>query len=324
MKIIQYILNAAVLVPLLALAAGYFGFLHPAFDSLGHFRFHFLLASLVAAFMLAVAGSRRIATVIASLTTLALVLHLMPTHFVRESQRPAEGARYRLMQMNVRFDNQSTKDVLRVLARLQPDIVALQEVTNRWVGEFETIKAAYPYQLRCQARGKVGGVMIVSRRPFVDHAANSCGDAAGLVLQAIDLNGRVVLAGSIHLFWPWPHKQADHIATMAQIFEKAKLSGLPIALGGDFNAATWSHAVTQIADDLGGSALRYPGGSWAPQELPNWTKSTIGLPIDNFIVKNLITGVVDKGGFDGSDHLPLLLEFSLPAGPASDSEQTSS
>ena len=312
MKSIRITLSAAVALLIVLVGIGYLGFVHPAFDSFAHFRLHGAAALVVGGSLVAMLRGTRTASVGLLIALFAISTTLWPL-WSGIAANAGATLPYRFVQMNLRFDVADTKAALRTIAHSNADIVALEEATDRWLAELATIKSAYPYQRKCMAAGRVGGVAIISRRPFQDHPANTCGGASGLMIQAINMNGRTLLAGAIHLHWPWPNRQAQQIGSMEKLLENIRQSNLPIILGGDMNAAYWSHAMRRISSGSGTHVLPYMGGSWAPIEMPAGFAAWAGLAIDNILVKDVEVGNVQKLEHTASDHLPLMIEFSMPA-----------
>ena len=110
-------------------------------------------------------------------------------------------------------------------------------------------------------------------------------------------------------------KQAEQIERMAPMLGRF---GANAILAGDFNAAPWSAAVRTIASASGTSVLS-PGATWLGFGLPQALRPIAGLPIDHVLVKGAVPlEAPQRLGDAGSDHLPVLLRFAVPA--ASDDE----
>ena len=80
----------------------------------------------------------------------------------------------------------------------------------------------------------------------------------------------------------------------------------------------WSHAARRRAAAADARILRGAGPTWLDRRLPAALIGWIGLPIDNIMVKGRVTAGEPATLEDvGSDHLPVMLEFSVapPAKP---------
>ena len=164
-SLISSLCIAAMLALALALAVGFGGSLHPAFDSFAHLRIHVAgllgLAGLVA-FGLGLRAAGIGAVIVAGLavaSTLASPFWHSPAAAGADIAQQ-DVARYRLLQLNLRFDHPEPNRVLSLIARAQPDIVTLNEVSPQWRLALERIAAAYPHRLVCAASAGVGGVAI--------------------------------------------------------------------------------------------------------------------------------------------------------------------
>ena len=302
---------ALVVVVSLPLVAGFFARLHPAFDSFAHFRLHLAVLLIAGALPLLLGAFRRealmaIAFGLAAITTVTGASFL-PGHAAyapRDDSQPT----YRLLQLNLRFDNGEPEKVLSLIARQRPDVVTLEEVSDLWAPRIALLEAAYPFRVVCTMGNYAGGVAILSLRPFLTGTEGRCIDGGTFATASFDFGGRPLEVGALHLHWPWPFDQARQIAGLA-----GELAGLsPTALlAGDLNATPWSAAAEQVA---GAGALQQVGpigATWLYRRLPEFLRFA-GLPIDQVFAKGGVR-VHSATTLEpvGSDHLPVLVEFSL-------------
>lgn len=307
---------AATIIGASAIAVGFFGSSVEAFDSVGHFRAHLSVVVLALA-LLCLAIRRPMAAVIGLVAAggglvSALPFLLPPSPGAAEP--PAGTPVYAMLQMNLRFDAPDRSPALRVIADARPDVVTLQEVTDDWRGAFEALKAVYPYQAFCGSYG-VGGSGILSRRPFLPSSGlDVCEPKDGLVARRVDFNGQAVTIAALHLEWPWPRKHWRQIARLRSILPDL---GKPALLGGDFNAAPWSAAISTLAGAGGLSAVPGIGPTWMNYDFSALPARWFGLPIDNVLASPEI-GILSIGTLapTQSDHLPVLVRFTVerPAG----------
>lgn len=310
---------AALALPLaisLPLVAGFFGAWHPAFDSLAHFRAHLAVATATSALPALILGYWKEAAVSVVLgagafATLSNSAGLPGLGEVNAAFEPAAetGAGYRLLHVNLRFDNDTPEKVLSLIGRTQPDVIALNEVSATWTEQLARISAAYPYRILCDAASTVGTVALLSRRPFATGETGACHETGDLVTAKIDFGGRALTVAALHLRWPWPSGQSRQIDALT-----APLSamGATALLAGDLNATPWSHAVARVVQAGG---LTHASGSkptWLYRKLPKSWRQWIGLPIDHVFSKGAVAvrsvRILDDVG---SDHAPLLVEFWL-------------
>lgn len=306
---------ALVVLISLPLVAGFFGRLHPALDSFAHFRLHLAILMIACAVPLLFGSFRRealmaIAFGLAATTTVtgaSFLPGLRPVH-AAFAPRGEDEPVYRLLQINLRFDNREPEKVLSLIARERPDVVTLNEVSAMWAKKIAPLEAAYPYRLVCTMDNDAGGVTILSLRPFAEGKEGRCIDGGTFGTATFDFGGRPLDIAAMHLHWPWPFDQAEQVAGIA-----ADLAGLPetVLLAGDLNATPWSAAAERIAQAGGFRQVGPIGPTWLFQPMPDFLRFA-GLPIDQVFAKGGVRVHSAKRLEPvGSDHLPVLVEFSL-------------
>lgn len=312
-------ISMAALLLSVPLVLGFLKYVHPAFDSFAHLRAHLAVLLALTAFpLLFLARWRAYGALALALAIMAFtsVLDLSLLHRFSGSKAEASappGPYYRLLQLNLRFDNHTPKEVLSLIGRSNADVVTLEEVSGMWRRELSFIEKAYPYRQFCPRPG-VGGVAILSRRPFLHPSTAKCLNRHALAIATINFGGAAVDVVALHLGWPWPFEQSQQIGPVAKTLE-TKLGSSAI-LAGDLNAAPWSATAERLAKAGGFTRLRHIGPTWLARNLPDWLRRTAGLPIDNIFVKGRVAVLQTKRLESvGSDHLPLLVEFSLLPGP---------
>ena len=81
----------------------------------------------------------------------------------------------------------------------------------------------------------------------------------------------------------------------------------PVILGGDFNAAPWSHSVSKLAKVTKTSLL--PGLRFAHSIRVIRGLPKVALPIDHILLPEGAKGSAKVGPFIGSDHYPVIATF---------------
>lgn len=295
------------------LVLGYWGRVHPAFDSLAHFRLHCAALLLVFAVPLVLArGWRRIGAMGAALALATMSATLLPaTGAGPAAATPGDAgpARYRLLQLNLRYDNPTPKRVFALIGRTRPDVITLDEVSAMWREELKALEAAYPHRLICPPPAHIGGVAILSRRPFRHPSMTSCADRGAIGLATVDFGGAAVDVAALHLGWPWPFGQHRQIARVAPSLNRLGASAI---LAGDFNAAPWSVTARRVATAGGLTPLGGIGPTWMTPFVPEPLWRLAGLPIDQIMTKGRVVPLsVRRLEPVGSDHLPVMLEFGI-------------
>lgn len=310
---------AAVLLPILfsvPLVLGFFGAIHPAFDAFAHFRLHLAVLMAISAIPALFLGLWRegLMAIVLALTALATVLVPTPAPSV-EAETPAQSAepivqpQYKLLQLNLRYDNRNPADVIRLIARETPDVITLQEVSDSWRPKLKAIEARYPYNLYCPSTKLIGGIAILSRRPFALGTKPQCVGNSLVGLARIDFGGRSALIAALHLGWPWPYEQAENVAEMRPYFERLQE---PMIVAGDFNATPWSQTLKNITETSKTRSVEGVRPSWFVSGTLAHAAQWVGLPLDHILISERISAIrVETLEPVGSDHLPLLLRFSI-------------
>ncbi|MGB8818545.1 MAG: endonuclease/exonuclease/phosphatase family protein [Rhizobiaceae bacterium] len=308
----RFVLFCGALI-LAALILGHLNFLHPAFDSLAHFRLHLAAFGVLSALVLAGFRNPLGAAALGVTSLLSFAITVWPVLATSKAAAPTEaGPVYRLLQANLRFDNATPEALLRLIGQTKPDIVTVQEVSAQWEPKLAAIKGTYPHQLICPGTNRVGGVAILSRRPFMPSGLAICAHKGAFAAQAVDFNGGQVLIASIHLEWPWPHLQPLQLDLMKATFEKLRTAGAPVLIGGDMNATPWSAAVALVSRQTGTRTLPRARGTWLLGRFPESWTTYLGLPIDNILASPGVALLsAETGAQFGSDHRPLLVEFMV-------------
>ena len=306
--------TAAVVALSVPLVLGFLKWLHPAFDSFTHFRAHLAVLLTVISLLLVFSRERAFGLVGLALGLGSFITVLDPSIFQRLAGGTAEAsmptaARYRLLQLNLRYDNRTPKEVLSLIGRSRADVVTLDEVSAMWVQELAFIEDAYPYRIICPEPSYIGGVAILSRRPFLHPSKAECFDRGALAIATINFGGTAVDIAALHLGWPWPFEQTWQTSRVASNLYRL---GSTAILAGDFNAVPWSATVQSVAEAGGFTTIRSIGPTWLARPLPNILRRIAGLPIDNLLVKGNVVAIETRRLDEvGSDHLPVLLEFGL-------------
>lgn len=274
----------------LALMGGYLGFVHPLGDSLSVGRGFAAAAVLLLAVFASFAGLRMAAFVSMLLGLLTGAQVLMAYTW------PGVPGRYTLYQKNMLYKNAELAALEADIRAANAQIVTLQEVSEANMAMVEKLRDLYPTQQLCPGRG-VGGPAVLTRLEPVAGTA-FCGPNLA-ALQVVAGEERFWLV-SIHLHWPWPYRQSDHVDLLLPILDQ--LNG-PVVMAGDFNMVRWGHAVTRLSEIVGTRPAGATFGSYIG------LSDLLPLPIDHVFAPE--GGRVSPRPALGSDHLGVLAEVEL-------------
>jgi len=291
------------------LALGFFGFVHPAFDTFAHFRWHFALGLLALAIIGLLLRIRRAPLILLIFAALGVwqssANNRIESHTGPDIGPAAEtaGTRFRLLQFNLRFDNPRRREVIDFILGTDADIVMLNETSRLWEDALKELDERYPQSFHCPEWNLIGGSMIFSKFPMRG-SKDYCGPYAAMGFTEVGIDGEWVELGVVHLRWPWP---ASGPRQIEEVKPRLETLGGDAILAGDFNAATWSHSVAQVAEYGNLQIKRGFGGTWIYKWFPGSLAPLLGLPIDNILSKGRVSVYrAETLPAIGSDHLPIL------------------
>ncbi len=306
MDAIRGALALIVTLIILVLIVGFFGSAHPAFDTIGALRLQFALV-FAALMVMSIFMVARVAATLSFAGILLVAVGIVP--FVLETGT-GEEPNVRGFQHNLRFDNGDMDAVAAAIADYDADFVTLQEVTEGNNVILEMLAEDYPHTIYCPF-SSVGGVALLSRHPFWQEPG--CERGKGFAWATLDLGERKLLSvATIHLAWPWPHGQVDHVNSLMRPIRAVadlKIAGqldIPFVVAGDFNMAPWGSSVDRIA--IAARARLAPGFRLTFKDAAFWP----GLPLDHVMSTAEITADVELLDRFGSDHHALGILVAMP------------
>jgi endonuclease/exonuclease/phosphatase (EEP) superfamily protein YafD len=245
---------------------------------------------------------------------LALVnLGVILPRLIPQARAASNGSGYRLLLSNVLKRNRSYHKVLDLVNSQQPDLVVLIEPDRTWLENLAELHRDYPFWYS-NPRKDAYGIAVLSRQPF-DSAEVIYLGSAGVptVVVRFHLNNdpdRLLTVIATH---PPPPKGARHTARrndqLRALAKFVRQQRGALMLCGDLNLSPWSPHFFDLIRDSG---LSDSGRGFGIQ--PTWPADNFWLrtPIDHCLVSSHV--MVRRrwiGPRVGSDHLPVLLDFSL-------------
>ena len=225
---------------LIALVGGFFGAVHPAFDWMGTMRPALGALLAVCAFFQVIRGHHLTALYIG----VVAIFSLMTILGHASVDKPMKAADITMMQVNVDWDNRLHEMFLNRLERVQPDIVAMQQISDENRDIADTLALRYPYSAVC-AFGDSGSVAIYSQYPYAVGSMPHCDEGWGYVIVPLQTPSGIVNAGSIHVQGGLLSNDA---AQSARLVEYLSQNSGRYLIAGDFANAAWSHRVREIAN----------------------------------------------------------------------------
>ena len=220
------------------------------------------------------------------------------------------GAPIRAMLINVNTEQGDPARVMAAVRRENPDILALEEISDKWVKALDPIFQQYPYQ-KFETREDNFGIGLLSRIPFVSAKVESIGKAdVPSIVAELAVDGKTVTLIATH---PVPPAGAEYSANrndqLEQLAARAAATHGPLLLLGDLNVTPWScHyrkliRTSRLTDSAAGRTIT---ATW-----PTFLHS-LGIPLDHcFHSAEVVITSRQVGDHDGSDHYPLIVSFAL-------------
>ena len=254
------LLRALLVLGLVWIGGSYLGAVHPLGDSLAVFRI-FVAAALLPVALLCWRWW------VGKGAVLLLVAILGARIAFSQDWTPVEEPDLTLYQKNLLYRRADRAPFLADVAVAAPDFLTLQEVSTDNLTVLVALEATYPYQHMCEGRA-VGAVAILSRYPL---RPEPCPEEIGLAAAVADTPLGPVRILSLHLHWPFPFSQADHVEALLPHLSGAE--AVPVIVGGDFNMVPWGRSVARVQAATGALS----GGHIEP----TWTRHGIGIMIDH-------------------------------------------
>ena len=245
-----------------------------------------------------------------ALLNLALILPLYAG-----SQPPAASQTYRALLLNAGDLNGANVPVIDMVETTEPDIVVLLEVERGAPELFEPLGSAYPYNAYRRGVENYDGSLVYSKFPFVvEETELDVSEAESSLVAQVDLGGEKLTLIATQTRAPMrPGRTIGRRIQMTQLGQYITQKQGPILLLGDLNTSSWSPVFYKLLNETGLRDGRKGFGvitTW-----PTFVPQFLALPIDHVLVSpDIEIFNFSKGPDVGSDHYPIVVEFSIGAG----------
>lgn len=304
-----------------------FGFANPAMDLFNHVQpilfFGLILLIPFASLVLRGHLPRALALSVAATGLVASSVIYVPEAVQGFAQRAApsvDGRQlYSLMTFNVFGRNAQPMSLVDNIVTVDPDIVALQEYSPYVRRSIHTsLIETYPHFQYC-AGGQRAFVGLYSKLPFEPLSEDACSASAmstdrtaRIIVRVLPENGPAFTVATTHNDWPAPvTRQAEQFNTLRDAL--ATVSP-PLLLVGDFNSTPWSYTLRSFVSQSGLArhTFNLPTFPKLWYYLRDWRGTPAILPIDHVMTRGeVLIHRLQTGEPSGSDHLPIIVEFSV-------------
>ena len=293
----------------LATVVSFFGSFWWFLDLFSHFRVQFLVG-LVSIAIVLLFRRRYQAPVIFGVFAILNLCTIAPLYFGKEPQPRAASRSYRSLLINVNTESGLPEKVADAIQQLNPDVLVLEEINDKWMRALSVALHAYPYS-KVMTREDNFGIGLFSKYPMNKSEIRGIGEAdVPTAIAEVELpDGRITVIATHPLppgGWENSRLRNDQLAKLPEVVTNANS---PVLLVGDLNATPWCIHFKRLLSQSGlqdGSQGRGVLGTW-PTFLP-----ILLIPIDHCL-HSRGTHVTKKatGPKVGSDHYPLVVDFVL-------------
>lgn len=220
-----------------------------------------------------------------------------------------------LLQFNVNSSSTNYPAFDKLIEKLKPDVVCIEEVSDGWREHFEKLKNIYPYQ-SVRARTDNFGIGILSKYK-IEHESREPIGGIGLPTAFIDISlpSNLSETKQIQIIASHPLPPVSPGATtmrdkhMHELAKRIAQSKKLTILAGDFNCTPWSYIFTDFVKESGLIDSRLNKGiqpTW-PTMLPY-----LVIPIDHIFMSPSMKCTERQVEEDsGSDHYPVFAKFEI-------------
>jgi endonuclease/exonuclease/phosphatase (EEP) superfamily protein YafD len=297
----------------LATLAGFMGRFSWILDLFSHFRLQYLLL-LVGSTILFVIGGRYPQAVASGLFAGLNLISIMPLFLKKIHPKSSEPINprgtYRVLLANVLQVNDAFGTVRHLIRSQEPDFIVLIEVNKTWIDQLKPALVDFPFK-QLPLREDNYGMALFSRLPMKSSEVRHFGTArVPSIIATFDLQGHPVTILATHPPPPKTKRQSDlRNAQVNRIAEFIRGQTGDILLVGDLNMTSWS---PHFKDLIRMSGLRDSRQGFGLQKTWPTDRPLLMIPIDHILVSaGVIVQSRRTGPFNGSDHLPVIMDFTL-------------
>ena len=284
---------------------------HRYLELFSHFRFQYLVVSLLLLMIFAIRKRVFFCSVLVGLTILNATLVL--PWYVGRDRAEANGVTFKLLHANVYRDNTETAALLAQIDAEDPDLVILQEMSSIWLVALQELSDEYPYSV-AEAQDGAFGIGLFSKFPLDDARIELAPPLDLPEIRAIvRLGEQRINFVSAHPMPPVGRAETE--ARNAQLRalgdDLAKTSG-PTVFVGDLNISMWAPTYQSFEQASGLRNSRK--GFGIVSTFPVFFRLA-GIPIDHCLVSEELRVLEFRTGLSiGSDHWPVVVLLSLREG----------
>jgi endonuclease/exonuclease/phosphatase (EEP) superfamily protein YafD len=283
-----------------------------------HFWMQYLCAIAISVIGLLLLKQARAAAVLAPFLLIAIV-QVAPLYIPQTRAVPKDAATLSLMAFNVNTANQHYDDVANYILSADPDVVSIEEVSDKWLQHLHPVLAKkYPYNLS-HGQDDNFGIAMYSKYPFTKSVIDPLFKPEKFIpsfptaIAQIDVGGKPVTLVAVH-----PPPPISGLALLLRTRCMSEYEGIlrkwsgdsgRYVLMGDLNCTPWSPYFSRFVSEAGLSDTARGFGF-----VPSWPNGLvlISTPIDHILVsKGFRTLARGRGLACGSDHYAIYANLAI-------------
>lgn len=273
---------------------------------------HQLMWAAPVAFVLLLAVRRWFAGLLALVALVLVVLVEAPLYIGGD----VPGGRHlTVLQANLKIGAANPQDLIDSVRRDHVDVLMTEELTT---AEEQRLVAAglpalLPHRFSAPLTDGGGGLAIWSRFPLTDTVDHG-GYSLGVLTARARIGTRDVALAAVHLLPPYPyppHEWLDEIERLGPLLARVGPAGVPVIVGGDFNATTDNAQFRRLLANGYEDAAEHAGAGYLVSYPTDRFFGPI-IAIDHVLTRGAAASDASTVALPGSDHRGLLVRLALP------------
>jgi endonuclease/exonuclease/phosphatase (EEP) superfamily protein YafD len=301
------------LVGLLALAtaAGFLDRVSWVFEPATVFRLQYA-ALLVPAGLLALALRQRYLVLAAVALAAVNIAALAPWQHGPRARASSADPTLRIVAFNLESGNHRYNELASLVARLQPDVLGLMELTPEWARAARQASSRVRPRRFVVQRGAYGMGLLSAMPPVAVAARRFPADGPAVLIARFHVRELPLTFVLVHVHTPFAG--SVHERELRALAAARPGFGSRLIVCGDFNTVSWS---AQFQDFSRSAELTDVfRGLWHGYSWPSWSP-LLAVPLDRCLISDgLAVRGRHFGPSIGSDHFPLVVDVAITGMPA--------
>jgi endonuclease/exonuclease/phosphatase (EEP) superfamily protein YafD len=300
--------GVTVLVGLLAVvtAAGFLDRVSWVFEPATVFRLQYVVLLLVAA-LFALALRQRYLVVAAVALAGINIAAIAPWQDGARSAASSADPTLRIVAFNVKSGNHHYDQLAPLIARLQPDILGLVELTPGWAHAADSASSRVRPRGFVVQRGAYGMGLLSAATPTALSARHFPADGPVALIARFKIRDRQLTFVLVHVHTPFAG--SVHERELRALAAARPSLGSSLIVCGDFNTVSWAAQFQDFSRSAGLTDVFR--GAWHGYSWPSWSR-LLGVPLDHCLISGgLAVRERHFGPSIGSDHFPLVVDVAI-------------